>query len=178
MQELVLERHPQSYGASLDVRAKLHREGDALSVSYILEGELDRLHLPHPAPPRFSDELWKHTCFELFLALTGTRAYHEFNFSPSGAWAAYAFDRYRERRAFDAEGLDPRIAVRRSGERLQLDASIPLLRFTQTHARKALSIGVSAVIEHDDNTLSYWALRHPPGKPDFHHPDGFAAVLE
>jgi hypothetical protein len=25
--------------------------------------------------------------------------------------------------------------------------------------------------------MSYWSLEHPPGKPDFHHPDGFTMEL-
>jgi hypothetical protein len=37
-----------------------------------------------------------------------------------------------------------------------------------------LRLGLSAVIEDIDGRLSYWALKHPPGKPDFHHPDSFA----
>src|SRR3546814_3736372 len=32
-------------------------------------------------------------------------------------------------------------------------------------------LALSAVIEELDGTKSYWALAHPPGKPDFHHPD-------
>ena len=35
-------------------------------------------------------------------------------------------------------------------------------------------IALAAVIEDENGGLSYWALRHPPGKPDFHHPNGFA----
>jgi hypothetical protein len=35
-------------------------------------------------------------------------------------------------------------------------------------------LGLSAVLEEQDGTKSYWALAHPPGgKPDFHHPDCF-----
>ncbi len=41
-----------------------------------------------------------------------------------------------------------------------------------------VSIALSAVIEETDGTKSYWALRHPPGPPDFHHPDCFALTLE
>ena len=36
---------------------------------------------------------------------------------------------------------------------------------------------LSAVIEASDG-LSYWALRHPADKPDFHDADGFALLLE
>ena len=41
-----------------------------------------------------ADDLWRTTCFELFVAGEGT-AYREYNFSPSGQWAAYDFDDYR-----------------------------------------------------------------------------------
>jgi hypothetical protein len=34
------------------------------------------------------------------------------------------------------------------------------------------------VIEEIDGALSYWALRHAPGKPDFHHRDAFALELD
>ena len=37
-----------------------------------------------------------------------------------------------------------------------------------------LRVAMAAVIEDDTGGLSYWGLRHPPGKPDFHHPNGFA----
>ena len=50
----------------------------------------------------------------------------------------------------------------------QLEVSLP---------QNAARIGLSAVIEEQDGTISYWALRHAAGKPDFHHPDGFAMEL-
>lgn len=39
------------------------------------------------------------------------------------------------------------------------------------------ALGLSAVIEEMGGTKSYWALAHPPGAPDFHHPTCFAATL-
>jgi hypothetical protein len=41
-----------------------------------------------------------------------------------------------------------------------------------------LSLGLAAVIEDLNGALSYWALKHPPGKPDFHHSDNFALQIE
>jgi len=40
-----------------------------------------------------------------------------------------------------------------------------------------ISLGLSAVLEDRDGGFSYWALVHPPGKPDFHHRDCFALTL-
>ena len=39
------------------------------------------------------------------------------------------------------------------------------------------AVALSAVIEETDGAKSYWALAHPPGPPDFHHPDCFALTL-
>jgi hypothetical protein len=33
-------------------------------------------------------------------------------------------------------------------------------------------------VEDRSGSLSYWALRHAAGKPDFHHPDAFALELD
>ena len=40
-----------------------------------------------------------------------------------------------------------------------------------------LGLGLSTVVEDNHGRLSYWALRHPSGKPDFHHPDTFALEI-
>ena len=69
------------------------------------------------------------------------------------------------------EKLDPRITVRSSGEKLELDAFIRV-------DRAVLSLALAAVVEDEHGALSYWALKHPPGRPDFHHPDAFAAELD
>ena len=100
--------------------------------------------------------------------------YREFNFSPSGEWAAYAFHSYRNGGVLENE-LSPGIVVSKTMERLELGAEI--CQGLVPHDRP-LRLGLSAVVEDVDGILSYWALRHPPGKPDFHHTDAFALQLD
>jgi hypothetical protein len=138
----------------------------------VLEGEIDRLRIPAPQPPRIAERLWQHTCCEIFIARPELRGYHEFNLSPSGEWAAYAFERYRKGALLADPALEPRIAVKRSVDRLELSAVIP---FSQ---EGRLLIGLAALVEDEEGALSYWALRHAPGKPDFHHPQSFALELD
>jgi hypothetical protein len=38
-------------------------------------------------------------------------------------------------------------------------------------------VSIAAVIEEEGGKMSYWALAHPPGQPNFHHPDCFVASL-
>jgi hypothetical protein len=164
MPSAALERHPDSPSAALrSIEASVVRDGGELRVAYLLEGDIARLRMP----PRRAAHLWQHTCCELFVARDGASGYREFNFSPSGEWAAYAFARYRDGAPLSIP--DPRIAVKRGEGRLELTAAVP------ANSGK-LRIGLSVVVEADE--ISYWALKHAPGKADFHHPDAFALTLE
>lgn len=179
-QSVELTRHPSTCGGAtrgIEVRIRRAASGD-LALAFRLGGHLDRIRVPPPGAPRIGAELWRHTCFEAFIAVEGLPAYHELNFAPSTEWGAYAFRRYRDGEPLADETLAPRIAVRTGSEGLELDALVPLHRLSAAHASAPLRLGLAAVIEESDGTCSYWALRHPGGKPDFHHPDAFALRLE
>ena len=148
-----------------------------LQMTFRLDGDIPRIRVSPPGAPRFATQLWRHTCFEAFIAVEGQPAYHEFNFAPSGEWAVYAFCGYRNGGPVANEMMRPHIAVRSTGSRLELDTIVRLDSLSAIHPRASLRIGLSAVIEASDG-LSYWALRHPADKPDFHDADGFALLLE
>lgn len=168
---LPLTCHPDSRpGGVRRLAAGAERGAAGLRVRFLLEGELDRLCIPDPRPPAIVRGLWEHTCCEIFIAREGAPAYHELNLSPSGEWAAHAFQRYRDGAMLADPALDPRIAVRRGPDSLELEAVIG-------STGEKLLVGLAAVLEAADGTLSYWALRHPPGRPDFHHRDAFALAL-
>ena len=152
-------------------------QGGALALTFSLTGDAVRLRIPTPQPSRRADGLWQHTCFEAFIRHEGEPGYYEFNFAPSGAWAAYAFSRYRDGAPL-AQDVDPCIAVRRAEQQLELDALMRLECLPLVPLRARLQLALSAVIEDEQGGLSYWALTHPPGKPDFHHPDAFVLELE
>lgn len=130
-----------------------------------------RFLIPEPAEPSRTDDLWTTTCFEAFLKDPEGDAYREWNFAPSGQWAAYDFTSEREGRT-DPEVAAPYIRMEDNltwwaiGATIAVDADI---RWT---------LGISAVLEEKDGTKSYWALAHPHAdKPDFHNPASFAAQL-
>jgi hypothetical protein len=175
---------PHPAAGSRAVRAitgRISRTPRGLLVSYALDGDLESLRVPQPRAPRFADKLWRHTCFELFVARRGGPRYHEWNFSPSGEWALYAFARERERVPLGAdlkpESLDPHVTARRSPGKLELDAVVPLDVLAPDYAGAPLALNLSAVVEDDQGGLSYWALAHPLDKPDFHHPEAFVLEL-
>jgi hypothetical protein len=148
--------------------------GGALALRFALEGDLSAVRIPEPRPSRRVDGLWRHTCFEAFVMAGEGPGYREFNFSPSGEWAATAFRGYRDG-GEPAVEPGPEIEVRRRGERLELDAEI---RPECLPPGRSLRLGLCAVVEDAHGELTYWALRHPPGQPDFHHSDAFVLSLE
>ena len=162
---IALQCHPASSSAAARrVSAEAVLAGGMLRLRYLIEGNPEALRLP----PRGLRPLWQHTCCEAFVGAPTAAAYREYNFSPSGEWAAYAFVRYRD--GGPVEAPDPGIAVQILDDGFQLTAATPA-------PEVPLRLALTAVVEARDGTLSYWALRHPPGKPDFHHPDGFVLRL-
>ena len=61
-----------------------------------------------------------------------------------------------------------------SADRYTLQASLELDRLSGLPRKSSWRLGLAALIEDTSGRKSYWALAHPPGKPDFHHADCFA----
>jgi hypothetical protein len=153
--------------------ASAAREGEGtLRFRYLLDADLSALRVPPARQARQADELWKYTCFEAFIASRGDE-YFELNFSPSTEWAAYSFTSYRKGMAPLALPSPPRIDVTRSAAQLVVEARIDTRGFLADTTHR---IALSAVIEDDSGRITYWALKHAPDKPDFHHVAGF--ILE
>jgi hypothetical protein len=145
----------------------------ALQLSYTLTGNLAAIRIPCIAPAKRTEGLWQHTCFEAFIRSEDNPAYREFNFSPSGGWQAYTFADYRNGCLLEPS-TGPAIECLIESARLTLHATI---QPDDLPPGTRLRIGLTAVVEADDGALSYWALRHAAGKPDFHHPDTFALEI-
>ena len=160
-----------------DLTVDVTRLNGKLVLLYRLTGDIQALRLPEPRPSSRTDGLWRHTCFEAFVGRVGATEYWEYNFSPSGAWAAYHFSAYREGMAPLMKGAPPQIHRHDGEDALQLDVTLDLSWLERSSAGFGLRLGVCAVIEDRAQVLSYWALKHPAEKPDFHHADAFVVDL-
>ncbi|WP_440846564.1 DOMON-like domain-containing protein [Sphingomonas sp. 22176] len=152
------------------VHCRLQRDAAALHLLYSVAGAPGALLLPSPATPARTGGLWKTTCLELFVADAGG-AYREFNFAPSGQWAAYGFTARRQDMAPLAMPVPPTIQLTEAGDMTCISVHLPNIGID------ALRLGITAVIEEKDGTKSYWALRHGGDAPDFHDPDCFVVQL-
>lgn len=176
--------HPLTPCAAVDrIEVKVERVSEGgLVLSYSLFGALDEIRVPEVKPGPASgptDELWKHSCFEAFIRNADDDGYLELNFTMSGEWAAYRFSGYRL--GMTPANVSPHAYQGWMGPQpkpLRLEVWIDPGRMKRPDLPASpWRMGLSAVVETMDGAISYWALAHPPGKPDFHHPDSFALIL-
>jgi hypothetical protein len=166
-----LHPHPDFPSPVTAIEAEAERSGGSLWLTFSVSGDLSGVRIPEPAAPRRADELWRHTCFEAFVAPASGEVYFEANVSPSLEWAVYRFDGYRRGMAVaEANGVLWELDTGFSSLLLRAEVDLSVLAEMAGPWR----LGLSAVIESMAGTFSYWALAHPPGRPDFHHSDCFA----
>jgi hypothetical protein len=161
---------------NLTVSGTVDRQKNMFCVQYTLAGDLEEIFLPPSiSSPARKDELWRTTCFELFIAVKESPQYWEFNMSPSGDWNVYVMDAYRQ--------LNMRPEARIPGLQFQVQKEMHCLSLTAAidlnsiiGSEKALEAGITTVIQEDTYRETYWAMVHPQANADFHLRDSF--VLE
>lgn len=156
----LLSRHPDTPPGSIHtVDAELRRVPGGVVATFHAIGDVANLVVPASVTPARAEDLWRTTCFELFVGGEG-ESYKEFNLSPSSAWAAYQFDGHRSGR----RDIDVHIEIETSldNKRLSVIAKI------ESEFSNPTPIGLTAVIKEKDGLLRYWATTFAPGEPDFH----------
>jgi len=148
------------------------RRQDHVALRFEIVAPAGAVILPAPAAPLRSNHLWETTCFELFLRARGGTGYREFNFSPSGQWAAYEFADYRTGMTDTAVAAPPMIAVRQETGTIVADVELSLDLPDDLY-----DVGLCAIVEERSIGKSYWALSHGGSSPDFHHRSCFALEL-
>jgi len=152
------------------------RQADVLTIGYVLFGDLASLVVPAPAErPLRRSHLWETTCCEFFVAVKGSPGYWEFNLSPAGHWNVYRFDDYRQGMREEPAFAALPFTVARQPDALALDLTVDLARLLPPDER--IQAACSAVLEHRDGALSYWAVAHVADEPDFHRRNGFIIEL-
>ncbi len=168
--------HPATTGAfacGIEVSVAATDDGGLL-LRYRITCPPAGLRLPAPQPAGPADGLWQHTCCEAFVMEDGA-AYREFNFSPSGQWAAYRFTDYRKRDETFTPAAEPQLSFTPLADGCELRASLPAALLPPGDA---LHLGLTAVIEAADGSKRYWALAHCAAQPDFHVRQSFALTLK
>jgi len=80
----------------IEIKATLEIRDKKIKGSFEITGELEHYLFDKLKKQNRKDELWKRTCFELFLANRDRPNYYELNMSPSSEWNFYHFSDYKK----------------------------------------------------------------------------------
>lgn len=179
MRSVRLHRHPSTPCAAVDaltVQVELEAPS-TFALRYELAGDIGRVYVPARRTPTRRHGLFRHTCFEMFVRGDRGEGYCEFNFSPSGEWAAYAFGGYRAGMKELDVPQPPAVLVHAAPDALRLDARVPVSGEICIGKARLLRLAFAVVVEEAHGGLSYWAAAHASERPDFHHPEAFVVEL-
>lgn len=158
------------------VEAEVYSESaESLLLEYKVSGPLQQLLFPVQSfVESRRDELWKGTCLEAFFAADdeAQTPYIEMNCAPNGDWNAYEFSSYREGMT-TSESLSVRLIHREGSD----DEVLFRVRIDGSSLRGKKWASLTAILQFQDGTHSYWALKHPGPQPDFHDKGAFIAPL-
>lgn len=167
-----------------DKEKKLHvtleRKNKGLSIKYQLQSDINQLLIPkNQGSTERKDQLWQHTCFELFLRDNRQpERYWEFNFSPSGEWNAYQFQGYRQKMQTAKGYQHLMIDCQLTPEEFILSTDIPFPIEWLKSDTPLIALNLTAVLEDKQNKISYWALQQATPQADFHAPHCFIALTD
>jgi hypothetical protein len=167
-------------GAVMGIEYGVWRDGGRIGVEYDLYGLLSHLVIPEQVSGvtgNRRDDLWRHTCFELFVKEAGEKknAYLECNFAPSGAWNVYSFSSPRKGMVQADIATTPEITTTPTKKIYSLRAEVDLTGLLSESS--TVEIGVSCVVENRNGKQGYWALSHLGETLDFHDPRSFLIRL-
>lgn len=133
-------------------RSAAFGETATLNLWFGLSAPMSRFLVPQQgAAFARRDNLWQSTCFECFLKEPGESSYIEWNFSPSGDWAAYDFESEREGMEV-ADVAPPYLRTEDNFTWWGLGATLSI------PADVHVAIALSAVIEEKSGQRHYFAL--------------------
>ncbi|MEM7590830.1 MAG: DOMON-like domain-containing protein [Cyanobacteria bacterium P01_A01_bin.83] len=160
---------------AIKITGKITRQNNLLNLKYTLDGTAKIVIPPPVASPTRQYNLWQHTCFEFFLGLKDSTKYWEFNLAPDRSWNVFYLSNYRQDLAQELAFKTLPFKILPQQDTLQLDLKIDLTKIVS--AQQFLEVGITTVIEDQQQQLSYWALNHPGQQADFHCRDSFLIDL-
>ncbi len=157
-------------------------EGSFLILQFLVEdyqSEIEDFYPPTSGEKLailyLNEDLWKTTCFEIFLKNLNSNDYYEFNFNSQGDWNLFYFKDYRERE----KNFKHTVTVSVQNEKL-LNKTTLMYKFDIAKLDKLnfpCQVNLSSVIK-TKSEISYWSQKHTGAKPDFHDSKNFSLLLD
>jgi len=152
----------------ISIVANFEQKENHLYLSFSVKGDIDNYIFPSPSKVKRADELWKATCFELFLAHGDSKEYYELNISPSLAWNFYYLKDYRAN--IQEVKLSSPITLHTDKEKNSYTIECKLEGFD---FKKFDTYNITAILLTQKEERTFWSLKPMKNIPDFHNREYF-----
>ena len=137
-----------------------------MKIEYEIIGDLSSYSFPKKTKQKRANELWKDTCFELFIANYSSTEYYEINTSPSTEWNAYHFTSYKKEMRESDLFSPPRISFYQSDNRYTFSFE---MTFRKNIFDKELLINLAVILLDKEEKRHFYSINRQNSSPDFHN---------
>ncbi len=149
----------------IKVYATIELKRENLKVEYEIVGDVSDYHFPKESQQKRANELWKDTCFELFIANASSKEYYEINISPSTEWNAYHFKSYKEEMKESDALFPPFIQTQHLLNRCIFSFQ---MSFQESILEKELELNLALILLDNQGIRHFYAINRRKEFPDFH----------
>ncbi|CAG35354.1 DOMON-like domain-containing protein [Desulfotalea psychrophila] len=162
-----LRPHATSPLAGIQLGGAIYRQQNSISIWFQLRGDLAQIKMGKGGQQGRCHDLWRKTCFEVFIARPESPAYWELNVSPMGEWNIYSFSECRRGMQEEVGIEQVSVTTYQTEDSFTLHCNLCLDKIL--FPNYPLQIAACAVLQDREGLCSYWALEHGEGPPDFHN---------
>ncbi len=154
---------PLPHTSDFDVTAEITARGSGSLLRIKLMGDISEVSLSGSD----HDELWRDTCFELFVRDKHCDGYEEINCSPDGRFSRTYLSSYRKAHSAGDFQIQPEIICKYHEDFCEYEINLFGIDIVQRE------IAVAVITADEDGVRRFWGVSHKGELPDFHHDDNF-----
>lgn len=154
----------------IEVHTTIELQHNKFKIEYEITADLSPYNFPKKSKQQRADELWRDTCFELFITNRSSDEYYEINTSPSTKWNAYHFQNYKEDMSESDVFSVPSIISQKLDNRYSFSFE---MAFQEDIFEKELLVNLAIILLDRDCVRHFYSIHRREGSPDFHDRDGF-----
>ncbi len=147
------------------IQASLEINKKTLTLEFTVLGEIKNYIFNEPCIQARADELWKKTCFELFIAQNNNSSYYELNISPSSNWNFYSFLDYKTNMKEEKNVSKPFIHSSKIRDKYRLSFEFD---FYEEFTEKELIFNLAVILLDTKGVRHFYSIHRREEKVDFH----------
>ena len=163
-QTFILKNHDKEK-KDIKIQASFEINDEILTLEFTVTGEIKSYIFNEPCEQTREDELWKKTCFELFIAHKNTPLYYELNISSSTNWNFYRFSDYKTAMKEEKNVSEPFIHSYKMQDKYRLSFEFD---FYEELIEKELIFNLAVILLDTKGVRHFYSINRQEKTVDFH----------